>query len=501
MRYAAGHVNARFAQVVIARLFATGASVVSGLVLLRVLPRLLPGSEWGVVNVALMVLTYLPLLDGGFRLVVNREMLQAADPGSRLQLAAFGQALGTRLLLLAMVAGPLLTVLYSLAPAARAADLPVLFYVGTGVAGAVAFGAGMQVQALVGIDRQIWMSVIQGGGAVMNLVTLLVGFRLGWGVWAFPAAQFLAALGQWSLAVGLLRSQLPGLRLLDLGWDATRSTYWKEHRRGAWSVFRMQVFILLLLSLDLVLAGWFVDALELTAYGLMLRVIGIGRTSLTSLGEALWPRIARGDGDQGQLTRRVLALNAWLFGIAGGVFLGAMPAVLGWYVSDQWVASPLLNALLVMRFVVIGMSSPAAYHLLGAGSYSTLVRALGWEVGVGVVLGGFGGWFWGGVGVAGGFLTATLLGTFYPLFAAYARTQGVTAVGRWFGQIWARAAFAGAASLLAATWVLSVGLQGPQTLWSALAAGMAGMTAAAGWAGVRSLTGTGPWARRLWNAL
>ncbi len=360
----------------------------------------------------------------------------------------------------------------------------------------------MQVQALVGIDRQIWMSVIQGGGSLVNLVTLLVGFRLGWGVWAFPAAQFLAALGQWILALGLLRSQLPGVRPIDLGWDAARSAYWKEHRRGAWSVFRMQVFILLLLSLDLVLAGWLVrDASELTAYGLMLRVIGIGRTSLTSLGEALWPRIARGDADQGELTRRVLALNAWLFGIAGGVFAGAMPAVLGWYVSRDWVPSPLLNALLVLRFVVIGMSSPAAYHLLGAGSYSTLVRALGWEVTVGVVLGGVGGWFWGSAGVAGGFLGSTVLGTFYPLFAAYARSQGVRAVGLWFGQIWARAAFAGAASLLAASWVLSMRPEGPQTLWAAVAAGLGGVAAAAFWAGLRSLAATGPWGRRLWRAL
>lgn len=501
MLYPARHVNARFAQVVIARLFATVASVVSGLVLLRVLPKLLPGSEWGVVNLVLMVLTYLPLLDGGFRLVVNREMLQASDDKNRLRLASFGQALGTRLLLMAMVAGPLLTLLYSLAPAARSAGLPPIFYVATGVTGALAFGAGMQVQALVGIDRQIWMSVIQGAGSVVNLVTLLIGFRLGWGVWAFTAAQFLAALGQWIVAVGLLRSQLPALRPIDLGWDAARSAYWKEHRRGAWSVFRMQVFIMLLLSLDLVLAGWLVHASELRAYGLMLRVIGIGRTSLTSLGEALWPSIARGDGDQGELTRRVLALNAWLFGIAGGVFAGAMPAVLAWYVSKDWIASPVLNALLVMRFVVIGMSSPAAYHLLGSGSYATLVRALGWEVSAGVVLGGVGGWFWGGAGVAGGFLASTVLGTFYPLFAAYARNQGVAAVGLWFGQIWARAACAGVASLLAASWVLSTGLQGPQTLWSALAAGLAGLMTVASWAGIRSLAASGPWGRRLWKAL
>ena len=154
--------------------------MVSGLVLLRLLPRMLPGNEWGVVNVALTLLTYLPLLDGGFRLVLNREMLQSNDAGERERLAGFGQALTTRLLLVSVLLGPMLTMLYSLAPAAREAGLPTSFYLATGVVGALTFGAGIQIQALVGLDRQVWMSVIQGGGSVANLGMMMVGARLGW---------------------------------------------------------------------------------------------------------------------------------------------------------------------------------------------------------------------------------------------------------------------------------------------------------------------------------
>lgn len=498
-----GAVKSRFAHVVLARMFGTGASVVSGLVLLRLLPRMLPGSEWGVVNVALTLLTYLPLLDGGFRLVVNREMLQAADDGERVRLAGFGQALATRLLLVSMVVGPILTLLYSLAPAAREAGLPSSFYLATGVVGALTFAAGIQIQALVGLDRQVWMSVIQGGGSVANLGMMVVGARWGWGVWVFPAAQCVVALIQWTAAALLMRLQVPGVRMFDLGWDPWRSEFWSRNRSGAWSVFRMQVFIVLLLSLDVLLAGWIVrDATELKLYGLVSRVIGIGRSCLTSLGEALWPRIARGDGRQEDLTRRVLALNAWLFGIAGGVMTGAMPSVLGWYVAEDWVAGPWLNGLLVARFLVIGISSPATYHLLGAGAYGVLMRAVGAEVVVGVVLGGIGGWIWGTAGVAGGFLASTAVGTLYPLFGTYARSQGVEAGAVWwFCRVWLRALAAGAAGYAAARWVQGMGLQGPMTLLSAVAAGVAAFGVVVAWTAVGAIRGAGSWKRRVWDSL
>jgi O-antigen/teichoic acid export membrane protein len=484
-------------------MFGTGASVVSGLVLLRLLPRMLPGNEWGVVNVALTLLTYLPLLDGGFRLVVNREMLQSNDAGERERLAGFGQALTTRLLLVSVLLGPMLTMLYSLAPAAREAGLPASFYLATGVVGALTFGAGIQIQALVGLDRQVWMSVIQGGGSVANLGMMMIGARLGWGVWVFPAAQCVVAVVQWMAAALLMRFQLPGVRLFDLAWDSWRSEFWGRNRAGAWSVFRMQVFIVLLLSMDLLLAGWIVrEATELKLYGLVSRVLGIGRSCLTSLGEALWPRIARGDGRQDPLTGRVLALNAWLFGIAGGVLTGAMPQILGWYVAKDWVAGPWLNGLLVARFLVIGMSSPATYHLLGAGAYGALMRAVGMEVLVGVVLGALGGWIWGGAGVAGGFLVSTVVGTFYPLFGKFARSQGVDrgAVG-WFCRVWLRALMAVGVGYVAARWVQGIGLHGPMTLLGAAAAAGAGLLVVLAWVGGRSLRKTGSWKVRVWESL
>ncbi len=455
------------------------------------------------VNVALTLLTYLPLLDGGFRLVVNREMLQASDDVERTRLAGFGQALATRLLLVSMVMGPILTLLYSLAPAAREAGLPTPFYLAMGVVGALTFAAGIQTQALVGLDRQVWMSVIQGGGSVANLGMMVVGARWGWGVWVFPAAQCVVALIQWTAAAVLMRLQLPGVRMFDLGWDSWRSEFWGRNRAGAWSVFRMQVFIVLLLSLDVLLAGWIVrDATELKLYGLVSRVIGIGRSCLTSLGEALWPRIARRDGRQEDLTRRVLALNAWLFGIAGGVMTGAMPAVLGWYVAEDWVAGPWLNGLLVARFLVIGMSSPATYHLLGAGAYGVLMRAVGAEVVVGVVLGGIGGWIWGTAGVAGGFLASTAVGTFYPLFGTYARSQGVEAGAVWwFCRVWLRALAAAAAGYVAARWVQGMGVQGPMTLLGAVAAGVAAFGVVAAWTAIGVVRGTGTWKRRMWDSL
>ncbi len=501
IRYPPRHVNARFARVILSRFFATGCSVVTGLILLKLLPRYLTTESFGVVGVVLVVLGYLPLLDGGFRLVLNRELL-ASTGGPRAELLQFGQVLATRLTLVALVIGPLLTIAYSLSADAHAAGLPFLFYVAVGMAGAVTFASTMQVLTLVGLDRQGLMSFIQGGGSMLNLAVLWIGLHGHLGVWAFPLGQATAAVGMWSAATWCLRQLSPATPVFRWDWAQTCQLLWITHRRSAWAVCRMQLLIVLLLSLDLVLAGWIThDGQGLASWLIVARVLGIGRGFLTSLGEASWPRIARGDTDPAELTRRVLALNAWIYGAVTGVLLGALPAVLDWYVTTRWSPAPLLLTLLVLRFHAIGLTSPASYHLIGSGDYRTMVRCVGTELALGTVGGLIAGWWFGAAGVAAAFLAATGAGTFFPIFAAYARRHHL-ATGPIFCGIWIRSLVAGGLSFGCAHALVIHGWQGPASLAAAGAGGGAGLLLAAAFAWWQGRTQLHlPPLARLWSGL
>ena len=104
--------------------------------------------------------------------------------------------------------------------------------------------------------------------------------------------------------------------------------------------------------------------------------------------------------------------------------------------------------------------------------------------------------------MAGGFLVSTVVGTFYPLFGKFARSQGVDrgAVG-WFCRVWLRALMAVGVGYVAARWVQGIGLHGPMTLLGAAAAAGAGLLVVLAWVGGRSLRKTGSWKVRVWESL
>jgi O-antigen/teichoic acid export membrane protein len=472
-------VNLRFVQVVIGRFFATGVSLVTGLILLKVLDKYTSKESLGVITVSLRVLAYLPLLDGGFRLILNRELL-ASTHTDREHLLLFGQTMANRTTVLAMMAGPIITLLYSFSYSASAAGLPTLYYFSIGVAGALTFASTMQVLTLVGLDRQGWMSVIQGAGSITNLVILWTSLHQGLGIWAFPLGQSVAALGMWSAAAYFIRSIARKTPVLAWEWTSTCRLLWLRYRSGAWTGFRMQLFTVFLLSFDLILAGFVThDTSVLTSYGLIATVLGIGQRLLVSLGEASWPRIARGDTDPIELTRRVLAANAWLYGASSGLLLGAVPAVLAWYVPRTWTPAPLLHSLLVLRFLVIGLTSPASFSLIGAGDYRTMMRCVGRELAIGTFGGLLFGWTYGAAGVAGAFLAATFAGTAYPIFAAYARQHQLGA-GRFLLSLWVRSLLAALCSGGISYGLVRAGWGGIWTMAAALIGGLAAMTVGIG---------------------
>src|SRR3954452_19608803 len=89
-----------------ARIFAMTSNLACGLVALKLYGRLSP-EAYGVVAVALTVMGYLPLMDGGFRTTINRAVLAEPFAAQRSKLLVFGQEfyswLGLGVLCVAMV--------------------------------------------------------------------------------------------------------------------------------------------------------------------------------------------------------------------------------------------------------------------------------------------------------------------------------------------------------------------------------------------------------------
>ncbi len=493
--------NASFARVLSGRVFAAAASATSAVVVLRLVGRHLPRDEYGALMVALTVLGYMPMLDGGFRMFLNRELLRTSDTARRRWLAGFGQGLTTRLFSWALLAGPVLMLACWLGPAGRKAGLGLGFFMSLGLGGALTLSAGMQVQALVGVGKQGPMSVIQGVGSLVHLGVVAAGLWLGWGEWAFPAAVLAVAFIPWLAANALLRAGFPGMPWVDLEWGPERRAYWREHWPEAWPVCRMQVLIVVLLAMDGLMANWLLpEGGELTVFVLVLRVLGIARGVLTSFGEALWPQVAQGKAHGPDATRIVSAANAWLYGIGGGLMLGAAPAVLAWHVAPEWVAPPVWIGLLAARFVVVGVSSPVAYHLMGSGQFKTLARRVGLEVGAAALMGGLGGWLAGGTGLAAGMLASTAVGTSLPLFLDHGRHQGHhDGLGLFLGA-WARALAGAVIAGVASHALVRSGWTGASSLAAAGIGATASLAAMASWAWFRGRRDAS-WARRVWSGL
>jgi len=83
--------RATFTQTTAWRVASVLSTVVANLVALKLCGRYLPDGVFAVVQAALQIIAWLPLLDGGFRLAINRELLARSDAARRRRLLEFGQ--------------------------------------------------------------------------------------------------------------------------------------------------------------------------------------------------------------------------------------------------------------------------------------------------------------------------------------------------------------------------------------------------------------------------
>ncbi len=467
-----------FARTVAWRVFATGGSVVSGLATLRLLSDHVSKPEYAVVGAALGMMMYLPLLDGGFRMVVNRRLLAARSLDSadqeRVDLLHFSQSLQSWVGVVALLVGALLMVLYALTPNASAAHEPWSFYLLLGAAGAMGLMAQMQATLLTGLGRQAQVFAINGFASLGNLALLALCFHQGMRVWAFPVSLLIGAVIQFFAAGYLARLTEPGLPLIEFRRDAAFLKRLAGLRSEALAAFRSQASILLLFSFDIVIVGLVPQQEEAATYMVLTRIFAIVRNCLQAASEAMWPLVASGHDSARRFEQPLLRLNAWICGAALGACVPTLPPFLEWLMKKDWSPAPLLVLLFAARFCVTTFSSPTAFFLLGRGDFKMLARYVERELIAAVVLSIPLGWKFGPTGVVLSFLLATAFGTLTPILSRYAHLVKESPF-QLFTTVWIRGvAAAGVAGL--AGWLIVQQLRpGPLAIAAGAAATLAGI--------------------------
>lgn len=451
IRIAESVMSASFFQSVKYRLFATASSLVVGMASLKLYEVYLTTELYGAVVVALQIMTYLPLLDGGFRTTINRSLLAEKDEANRRNLVVFGQTLYTWLVGAIVPVSVGTMALYSLSPTVRSAGLSGGFFLVLGVSGAVCVVGSIQMGLLIGLADQAHLFFLRGIHAWVTLVGLWIVLAMGGGIWAFPLSALAGLAVTYPPAIWRIRRRMPGVPVVRLHlpqafWDRLRKL-WGD----ALACFRSQLSTLLLFSLDIVLVGLLAGPVAAAGYSVLARMFTIFRNFVQASGEAAWPIVAqRGEAR----TRFNLALvfgNAWIYGAVAGAAVVTLRPFLTWYMGREWVAPAAVLYLVAARFFVTGTASNVTYLLYGLGEFKVISRYLERELGISVLLSLAIGWVGGMAAIAGSFLLATACGTFLPILRAYAKRAEIP-TREIFGGIWWRGL---------AAFLLSVTVAGP----------------------------------------
>lgn len=408
---------------VVCRVVANLCAVATAFISLRLYNLYLTKEIYGTVLVAAQFLTYLPLVGGGFGMVLGQQMLAARDRVSVAKVARFSQVLQSHILLIALVAGLSLMAIYSRMPAARSTGLPLPLFFAIGVAGVATFYAGGQIGIMVGLGRQIYTIILTGTWSILGLLILWVGFVLGFGVWAMPISTGLSAVLLLPVAWVLQQRLVEGMPILSWHREAD---FWPKLQaiwRPSVAWLQSQVSIMFLFTLDIILMGMLFGPGAAAVYGIVSRVTGMSKQVIQALCDTAWPRLAQEPDLQrkADLMRKVDRLNAWIAGSWYGGMAATLEPFLNWLMRTHtdWVAGPQLIALVLARNLVVSLSSPHAYGLLSAGRFKELARATQQEV-VLMVLGVFLlGHFLGMKGVAIATLVATGGGSLWYMTYLY----------------------------------------------------------------------------------
>jgi len=438
-----------------ARFFSVGATLASGLVSLKLYGHFFTPDIYGVMVVALQLIGYLPMLDGGFRMATNRRLL-AADSNERDHLLIFSQEIYSWLLLLGLAAGTLLMSGYAFLPHARpGGDWTLPLFIALGCCGAFAMFASAQAGLLLGVGAQAAMAVVAGISSLLGVMALAAALSLGGGLWAFPISILFSGISTYGLALVFLHSLGLKIPLLRFTLNREFRRLFDEIHRDAWRAFRSQISIVMVFSMDLVIASFFCKPAEVAIYGVVSRVLGIGRSFLLIFNESAWPFVAARAHGVDRFQDGIVRANAWLHGLAGGGMAVLLSEFVTWYMGPEWRPPTIIVWLFVVRFVIIGVAGPASYYLLGKGDFRSVAKCTEYEllacVGLSLALAPK----FGLVGIATGFLAGTIGGTLLPFWIFYARQRGV-ALAPLLALTWMRVAVGFAAGLALAMGLLRI---------------------------------------------
>ncbi len=488
--------NRKFSSAVAWRVASMLSGIFSGMLQIKILSKYMGIDQFNVLNGVQTLLIYLPFLDLGYRTAINRRLLAGCSGDDRNLLICFGQALYLR------IAGVLLPVvllvvgLYSRLPSVQLAKQPVSFYLALGFAGCLSMLVFAQVNLLVGLGEQRRVFQLNTLASWVTLFTVWGALRLQFGLWAIPMSMSMVAVLQGGIAWLLCARIIPGFRLVQRVSPTDFRRLFRDLRPEAVACFRSQIAILLLFTGDTLLAANLgmgkAAASSGGRYGGAARIFAQIRNLLQAGSEAVWPLIAQHQksdaSDQSAavlaLSKWLLCLNAWLYGGVMGAVIIVLAPFAEWWTRNEissWAPEQTLVILMSLRFLITGISSPAAYYLLGAGRFATLAKSCERELAMAVILSLFFGPRFHGIGVAASFLAATVCATLTPLFWAWARSVGLKPAA-WYFKIVARAVVSAVASG-AFAWVgLQIWGKNAGTFLSAVFGCTAALLVAVAWA-------------------
>ncbi len=434
--------NKQFTSTIGWRIVSLSSGLASGMLQLRVLSQYLDMERFSVVNGALTILTYLPFLDLGYRTVLNRQLLMEVHPEERNRLVEFGQVLYRRLAMILLPMVLLVVGVYAQLPQSKTAGEPTAYFLVLGFTGTISMFVFAQNNLLIGLGQQQRVFQMNILNAWTSLGMTWIGLQLHYDLWAIPLGMGVAALIQGIVGLSFCRMSAPGFRLWG---DIAKGEFWglfHKFRPEALACFRSQVAIILLFSVDIILATHLGPASLAAASGgryfTSARLFAQARVMLQAGSEAVWPLIAQHQSagvpsEHGRsvafLSEWLLRFNAWMVGGTMGTMLGILVPFSEWWTqhkSNSWAPGQTVVTLMACRFFITGISSPAAYYLLGSGKFRILARACERELIVGILLSLLlGRWFLGD-GVAASFLLATVCASLTPLFWAWAKSAGLS---------------------------------------------------------------------------
>ena len=430
--------------------------------------------RYGVMALALTIVAYMANMDGGFRTVISRAILAEKDKEKNDELVAFGQKIYTWLNSLIIAGNLVLMTIYALMPGPRAEGLGLAFFTAFAVSNALVVGANIQIGVFLAAQEQSKLFILQTLGAWTGVNALAWGLGRGWDLWAIPFASFVSFVAIYPLSVRWIKKSYPKVRIFDWRLDEQFRVHFRALKTEAWYCFRSQITTVVLYSADILIIGHFCSKAEVAVYYVVIRLLGMTRSLLQTGGEVGWPFLAQRGGVKGNEAVPWFGLHGWVYGSVAGALVVVTVPFCRWYMGSSWTVSEELLWVVVLRFLIVGLGSSATYLLYAVGNFRSITRCIEGELIAGVVLGILGGYFWGMVGVATGFLVATAAGTLAPVYVAYARI-GEVSFGQVFGTVWSRAAIGFLASYLTAMLLLRWDLPGIYIPFVASAAVGAGL--------------------------